>query len=375
MEKIQELRTGEGELRGWYFRHREDDGSRPKRTFLVADGLRKKDAESALAKIYADRARGVHVDARQGRATVAEYAKPWLGTLSHKDNSAASVRSLFENHVYNVPLGQMQIAAVRYSHVAGWVTSREKVLAPRTVRRIKSYISRMFADAVRDRVIPDSPCHGVKGPTVPRVPKEALSEDELGAVRDKLPLRWRDIVLVGRRCGLRPSELRGLSVDRVDFLRRTIKVDRQLLPGGFVPPKYDSYRTVIIDQETVDIIAAHLARWGEGPDRLIFTNTHGGAMSYSCLCDGWERAVRLAEARPSTPHAMRHHYASVLLERGVELTVVAEQLGHRDAGITASVYSHVIKGREEQRRAAIEAALAKKVDPEWTLRALPASGK
>ena len=307
---------------------------------------------------------------------MADYARGWLGTRAGgKDRSAARVRSLFENHVFDVPLGRMRMVDVRFSNVEGWLTSRQAVLAPRTVRGLLGYVKRMFAAAVKDHAVDESPCYDLKAARVPNEPKEALSEEELEAVRLCLPLAWRDIVVVGAKSGMRPSELRGLCVDQVDRFRRAIRVDRQLQPEGFVPPKYESFRTTFVGQECIDVIDAHVARWGQGADGLVFTNGAGRPLSYDALNSGWQRAVAKAQARHSTPHALRHHYASVLSERGVDIANVADQLGHIHAGITSSVYTHIVKGREEQRREVIEAALEKKCAPVVPWRASKRSQK
>ena len=82
--------------------------------------------------------------------------------------------------------------------------------------------------------------------------------------------------------GLRQGELFGLTVDRVDFLRREIRIDRQLIMGGksrntFAAPKTKkSVRTIPVAQDVVDSLAAHLAEYGSGPDEVVFSSKYGG---------------------------------------------------------------------------------------------------
>ncbi len=56
-------------------------------------------------------------------------------------------------------------------------------------------------------------------------------------------------------------------------------------------------------------------------------------------------------------HALRHHYASVLLETGVSIGAVSEYLGHHDPGFTLRIYAHLMPESEDRARVAIDAAL------------------
>jgi integrase len=91
-----------------------------------------------------------------------------------------------------------------------------------------------------------------------------------------MPDRARAAVLFAAGSGLRMGEVLGLSVDRVDFLRRTVRVDRQMFSSVgeepvFAPPKTKaSDRTVPLRHVTVDVLAAHLAKFPAGRHGLVF---------------------------------------------------------------------------------------------------------
>jgi integrase len=57
-------------------------------------------------------------------------------------------------------------------------------------------------------------------------------------------------------------------------------------------------------------------------------------------------------------HALRHHYATVLLTDGLNPKAVADWLGHADPGFTLRVYGHVLPSGEERARAAVDRALS-----------------
>ncbi len=57
-------------------------------------------------------------------------------------------------------------------------------------------------------------------------------------------------------------------------------------------------------------------------------------------------------------HALRHHYASVLLDAGESIKAVSEYLGHSDAGFTLRTYTHLMAASDERTRRAVDDAFA-----------------
>lgn len=130
-------------------------------------------------------------------------------------------------------------------------------------------------------------------------------------------------MLAGAGTGLRPGELFGLTVERVDFLRRSIRVDRQLArvrPQGvaLAPPKTPaSYRRVPLAAAVADGLAAHLSQW---PARRARHDLHEQArapIQQSPFALMFEAAARRAGLPQwATPHDLRHYFASVLIRSG-----------------------------------------------------------
>jgi integrase len=149
-------------------------------------------------------------------------------------------------------------------------------------------------------------------------------------------------------------------VDRLDMLRGTLTVDRQLTgrtPDGspvFGPVKTPaSARAVPLPDALRDVLAAHLAEHGAGPGGLVFTTARsGGPFTRGVRAETWARAVRGLELPPAVRgwHALRHTYASTLLAAGTDLAVVSRLLGHATVTETATTYAHVLPGRTDAAR-------------------------
>ena len=159
----------------------------------------------------------------------------WATSRVHRASTRAQVEGHLRRHVLPV-FGERPIGSIRTSEIQMWVKSRTEVLAPATVRVVFSFVSSIFASAVTDRFIAASPCAGISLPK--RQPKRVvpLSTEEIAALIDALPDRYRALVLLASATGLRQGEAFGVTLDRVDFLRRTLVVDRQLVTLAKQPP-------------------------------------------------------------------------------------------------------------------------------------------
>ena len=72
----------------------------------------------------------------------------------------------------------------------------------------------------------------------------------------------------------------------------------------------------------------------------------------------WRPARRKAGLGDGGMHALRHHYASVLLSGGVDVRALSEYLGHHDPAVTLRIYAHLMPSAEAKALRAVETALA-----------------
>ena len=177
--------------------------------------------------------------------------------------------------------------------------------------------------------------------------------------------RYRAMVILAAGSGLRQGECFGLTVDRVDFLRRTVTVDRQVVvhagsPPHLAPPKTKaSYRTVPVPQVVLDALAAHLAAYTSGLEGLVFTNDKGEAIRRTSFGEMWRKAAKVAGLPVGTGmHDLRHTYASLLIRKGLSVKVVQARLGHATAAETLDTYGHLWPDDEDRTREAVEDALS-----------------
>ena len=175
--------------------------------------------------------------------------------------------------------------------------------APATVELVYRYLVAVYRAAVADRLVSSSPCVGVKLPKIEPAKVVPLPVETVAASVEVMPERYRALVVLAAGTGLRQGEALGVTVDRVDFLRRSLTVDRQLvLVAGQVPTlaatkTAASHRTVPLSEVVLGALAAHLGRFPARPDGLIFTTHEGQPIRRNRFSEVWRPAARAAESR------------------------------------------------------------------------------
>jgi integrase len=330
---------------------------------------RKIDAERWLASVTVDALQGRYVDPRAGRVTVAEYVARWAEGQPWRDTTRMSRESAIATQI--VPtFGAMQLAAVRPSDVQAWVgRMTASGLASSSVGAYFRVFAQLMLAARRDKLIVESPCEGVKLPRADRgaTALRVLTIEQVAAIAGAVPRHYRALVIVSAALGLRQGEACGLTVDRIDFLRRTVMIDRQVVTlrsnrdASLGPVKTPaSNRRIPLPASVADVLAAHLAEFGEGPDRLVFTTNEGRMIGRQTWHAAFSAASRRVGVKASS-HDLRHHAASLLISAGCSPRAVASFLGHKNATETLNTYSHLWPSDEGRIVAAIDEALAGEV--------------
>lgn len=334
----------------WRARYRDEAGREHAKHFA-----RKVDAQRWLDTVTASVVSGTYVDPKAGRVTLEAYAKQWRATLVHRDNYLRIIDNALDLHI--VPrLGGRRIASLRRSDAQGLVSALAAEHSANSVHNIYRVLSQVMDAAVDDRLIPASPCNRVKLPSRPTHEVKPPTPEEVAALALGIGARQRAVVVLLAGTGLRISEALGLQVGDVDFLRGTLRVERQRdgRTNLLTPPKTrSSVRTVPVGRVVVDELAAHLAAYPAADDGSIFTDDRGRALTY----EAWKPIWRAAKPVCKT-HDLRHYAASALIAGGASVKQVQMILGHASAAVTLGVYAHLWPGDDDRARAILDAALA-----------------
>jgi site-specific recombinase XerD len=220
-----------------------------------------------------------------------------------------------------------------------------------TIARKASALRRYFAWQARRGVVAEDPARRLRAPSggsrLPRVLDRGELDELLDGGRDDAAaeaspraqaLRRRDdaVLELLYGAGLRVAELCGLDIGDLDLGARTVTV---LGKGA-------KERRVPVHDRAAEALAGWLA---DGRRHLVGPDTPAGAAFLNRLGHRLgprdvRRILDRRSASPTHPHALRHSFATHLLDGGADLRVVQELLGHASLQ-TTQVYTHVSKER------------------------------
>ncbi len=396
-----EKTTRHGAGKRWRVRYLDPEGREHNRSFD-----RKIDADRFKVSVEADVQRGVYLDPDAGRLTLRPYAESWLAAQTFGESTRERTESRLRLHVYP-QLGGRQLAELARSPsiIQAWIRglqakpvrkAPDTTMAPGTIGLILTNLTAIMAAAVDDGLISRNPCRtaSVRAPKVEGRRIVPWSAERVAAVRAGLQDRYRAMADAGSGLGLRQGEVFGLSPGDVDWLRKNVHVCRQVkIIGGrpvFDLPKGGRERDVPLPESVALRLSAHLAAYpavpltlpwqkpGGRPETvpLAFTTRYQGALwrgDWNRI--SWHTALGSAGVTPCREngfHALRHHFASLLLADGVDIRALAEYLGHADPGFTLRVYCHLMPASEQRMRQAIDRVLAGPADGPLTAREMGA---
>jgi len=265
--------------------------------------------------------------------------------LDHLSNERRLARHTVENYARDItaliglaadtPLRQLQVPNVRrfvaQLHARG--------LDGRSLGRMLSAWRGFFHYLARDHGYAHNPCLGIRPPRSAKRLPHALSPDEAGRLMnigatDPLAVRDKSILELLYSSGLRLSELTGLAEDDVNFRDATVRVTGKGAKTRIVPVGSHALAAL----KTWLPARGQLARPGE---TALFVGRDGSALgprAVQARLRQW--AIKLGLADKAHPHALRHSFASHLLQSSGDLRAVQELLGHASIS-TTQVYTHL----------------------------------
>jgi len=249
--------------------------------------------------------------------------------------------------------GRSEWGAVDYLCVRRYLGDMSKRgYSRRSVSRKLSSLKSFFKYLLRQEVIEVSPVAHVRAPKVEGRLPQMVSNSDLEALLnaphldEPLGVRDRAILETLYATGIRVSELVGIDLADVDFVRGEVRVlgkgdrERIVLLGELALEALGQYVSGARVTLTAEAQSAKV-----GPEEALFVNRFGGrleARSVGRMLTKYLNQCGLGER--ITPHMLRHTFATHLLEGGADLRTVQELLGHRSLSST-QIYTHVSRER------------------------------
>jgi integrase len=296
-------------------------------------------------------------------------------------------------------IGARPIGTFQPAHIRELTSALEKTkLSSSYQRDIFTTVRAVLTAAVDDGLLATNPCSARSVTTPKPEPRRVVpwTAERVLAVRAGLDERYRAMADLGSGCGMRQGEIFGLAVDALDFENDNLRVVRQvkLLKGRpvFAPPKGGKLRQVPLPASVATRLRQHMQNFPPTDVTLPWLNLDGPEVSHQLLFVGaagsvlrrthfdtyhWKPALvvagvlsppqpgkRHAVAREHGMHALRHFYASVLLDAGENIRALSEYLGHADPGFTLRIYTHLMPTSRSRTRKAVDAVLSPSNQPD-----------
>ncbi len=219
---------------------------------------------------------------------------------------------------------------------------------PLSVARKLSSLRSFFRFLLREKLIDDDPIRGIVGPKTGRSIPSFLTVDEVFSLLsspdrgDRFMARDRAILEMLYSTGIRVAELVSGDIEDLDFDSEMLRVrgkgnKERLVPVG--GPAIEAVRRWLVDRQR--LIHARLEKRRTVETEALFLNGRGGRLttrSVERLVSSYAQRVGIRQA--VTPHALRHSFATHLLEMGADLRSVQELLGHSSLSTTQR-YTHL----------------------------------
>lgn len=326
-------------------------------------------------------------------SSFADYLDYWIETYCKTNLKPATITNYKKKIRLHIKpaLGQYKIKALTSAVLQQFITDKfNDGYSRNTLSVLKGILSNSLGYAVEPlKYIDSNPMVYVKLPSKRVVadnptrsaPHVYIPKDKMNEIFKRFPegTSTHLALMIGYKCGLRLGETFALTWEDIDFENKTLSVNRQVQwhekdnteTAGyyfFTNPKYDSFRTITIDDELLEL----LKRTYEKSERAktfyaefythLFESEHKRVLNTEC--DGNE--IHLINVRDSGQfiqprtlqhtsqiihnqlnypefdyHSLRHTHCSMLLEAGASPKYTQERLGHKNIQVTMQVYHHL----------------------------------
>ena len=306
------------------------------------------------------------------------YAKVKLRPSTYK-TSQGFLKNHIKPQIGSIPLADLTSLDLQrfYKHLldGGRVDRIEakkkpKGLAPKTVRNIHQMIGSAYNLAMEQKLVSKNPTQGCALPKVEHKEMKTLTADQLSAFfQEARDSGVYELYYLDLATGLRRGELLGLKWTDVDFQHGVLKIQRAISrQNGKVveaPLKTkNAYRTLPMSADAIDVLMQQRRKTGNS--EWVFPSPTGGPMSPDSVLHMLQRVLKRAGLPRIRFHDLRHTFATLALENGMDVKTLSAMLGHVSAVTTLDIYTHITGDMQRAAAASIDRSIGKAEPQEET---------
>ena len=300
---------------------------------------------------------------RADQFTLSEWLRYWLdnyGKVYLRPSSLTNYTGFLDNQIASDKIGSIKLNKLTTNDLqqfynrmseSGRVQRKEsqnkpKGLSAKSVRNIHCFISHAMNRAVDEKLISENLASRCILPKKEQTEIEILPLTDLQKFFDEAKNSGVfELYYTELATGLRRGELLGLKWTDIDFNANSIYIQRQITrTDGEVkesPLKTkNAYRQIIVPPEVTEILKQKKER-ENGFSEYVFSSPTGGPISPDSVLKMLHRVLKRAGLEKVRFHALRHTFATLALQNGVDVKTLSGLLGHYSAGFTLDTYGHI----------------------------------
>lgn len=294
--------------------------------------------------------------------TVAELMHTWLFTVLHnsskiKPSTFQRYESIYRNYVKDSPIAGNRLINIKPIQIQNFYNSlSKKNYSHSQISTLNTVLKVFFNWCIDNDYLIKNPClkvniKGNKSDIVNNERKDVivLSEEEIRIIKDYIKdTDFELIFLLDLATGLRQGELLALDWKHIDLINKTLTVDRNVkevyiyddethkhIETVFqIPKTKKSFRTIPLPDSIINYLLKIKNKNG-----LLFSDKEGNPLKGKNVSTAWRKILKKCNIPHKKFHAIRHTYASLLLNNGIDIETVAELMGHTAISITQT-YLH-----------------------------------
>ena len=320
---------------------------------------------------------------KAGKYTVGEWMEVWFqdyAKIKVRPSSHQTYQGYIQNHIRpnigDIPLEKLTSLDLQKLYKKLLTTGRvdrleakrqPKGLSAKTVRNIHQILSSALKLAQEQRLILANPAEGCALPRVEHQEMKTLTTVQLASFfREARDSGVFELYYLELATGLRRGELLGLKWEDIDLDRGDLRVRRQVsrINGEVVeaPLKTkNAYRTLPLAEDTVSVLKEQRKKVGNSP--WVFPSPNGGPISPDSVLHMLHRVLKRAGLPKVRFHDLRHTFATLALQNGVDVKTVSGMLGHFSAGFTLDTYAHITSAAQRQAAQTMRSVLSETLHP------------